>query len=425
MKLRRTITAALIAVTAALSAGAPAMAATGPGSLIKLSCPNGAAADHPCKAVYYHGSDGKRHAFPNGKTYFTWYADFAGVQTVTSSFMAGLPLGTNVPYRPGVKMVKFVTLDKVYAVGLGGELRWVTTEEVARTLYGQDWNAQIDDIADAFFLDYRFGADIAAASEYDRAAELAAAPSIDEGLESTHRDLTVQANAGSFAIDLVKLRNDRFAMITDVAATSDCGDGCAVKTLSEYAAGHAATMGIHGTYFCPPDYADCAGKTNSFLGPVYDTASETMINADDLLHHEGPMIAETKDGRRFYFHRTKEFGGSVAAFEGVYGELQAAMANYPSLIEKGNVVVESEKRLDEGQKTVKATRGGIGWNGKSTFLVIARSATVVDLAYVMKALGATEAMNLDGGGSSALLYDGAYKVGPGRLLPNAILFKRK
>ncbi|HTK60312.1 MAG TPA: phosphodiester glycosidase family protein, partial [Candidatus Baltobacteraceae bacterium] len=251
-------------------------------------------------------------------------------------------------------------------------------------------------------------------------------PTIDEGLESTHRDLTVQASTGSFAIDLVKLRNDRFAMITDVAADSDCGDACAVKSLSDYAKDNGATMGIHGTYFCPPDYADCAGKTNTFLSPVYDTASGVMINEKSLLVHQGPMIAEATDGRRFYFHRTKDFGGSVGSFENVnHAKLQAAMANYPSLIEDGQVIVESEARLDGNQKTVKATRGGIGWNGHSTFLVIAHSATVVDLAYIMQALGAVEAMNLDGGGSSALLYDGAYKVGPGRLLPNAILFKKR
>jgi len=425
MKTRATISALLIAVTASLWTGAPASAATGPGSLIKLSCPNGAAADHPCKAVYYYGGDAKRHAFPNAKAYFTWYADFSGVQTVTASFMASLPLGSNVTYRPGVKMVKFQTLDKVYAVGLGSELRWVATEEVARTLYGQDWNTKIDDVSDVFYTDYRFGADIAAASSYDKDAELAAAATIDDGLESTHRDLRVDTVLGAFDIDLVKLRNDRFSMITDVAASSDCGDDCAVKSLAQYAQDDGAQIGIHGTYFCPPDYADCAGKTNSFLWPVYDTPSETMINAGSLPHHAGPMIAETKDGRRFNFHRSRDFGSSVPAFEGVYGELQAAMANYPSLIEDGIVVVESEAKLDENQKTVKATRGGIGWNGKSTFLVIARAATVVDLAYIMKALGATEAMNLDGGGSSALLYDGAYKVGPGRLLPNAILFKRR
>lgn len=401
-------------------------AAPVPGSLIKLPCPNGAAANDPCKAVYYYGSDGKRHAFPNEGVYFSWYADFAGVQTVAASFMASLQLGPNVTYRPGVKMVKFLTLDKTYAVGLGGELRWVASEAVARDLYGQSWNLLIDDIADAFYTDYRFGADIASAGAYDKTAELAAAPTIDEGLESTHRDFRVTTPIGAFDVDLVKLRHDRFTMITDVAAASDCGNDCAAKSLSDYAADHGVSMGIHGTYFCPPDYADCAGKTYSFHGPVFDTASKTMINADDLQIHEGPMIAEAVDGRRFYFHRTKDFGGSVDSFESVHGaELQAAMANYPSLIEDGAIVVESEKRLDDGQRTIKATRGGIGWNGRSTFLVVARSATVVDLAFILRELGATEAMNLDGGGSAALLYDGTYKAGPGRQLPNVILFKRK
>jgi exopolysaccharide biosynthesis protein len=50
-----------------------------------------------------------------------------------------------------------------------------------------------------------------------------------------------------------------------------------------------------------------------------------------------------------------------------------------------------------------------------------RGATVPDTGYVFKALGADYALNLDGGGSSAL-YFGGYKVGPGRNLPNAIVF---
>src|SRR5690348_13210366 len=171
-----------IVALALLAHSAPVSAAPVPGSLIKLGCPNGAASDHPCKAVYFYGNDAKRHAFPNDKVYFTWYADFASVQTVTSAFMASLALGPNVTYRPGAKMVKFLTLDKTYAVSLGGELRWVASEEVARALYGMDWNRQIDDIPDVFFTDYRFGADITGAAAYDRSAELAAAATIDDGL---------------------------------------------------------------------------------------------------------------------------------------------------------------------------------------------------------------------------------------------------
>lgn len=56
------------------------------------------------------------------------------------------------------------------------------------------------------------------------------------------------------------------------------------------------------------------------------------------------------------------------------------------------------------------------------FLVIARNSSYMDLANIFKSLDATEALNLDGGGSVAL-YDGGYKVGPGRSLPNAVIIK--
>ncbi len=147
-----------------------------------------------------------------------------------------------------------------------------------------------------------------------------------------------------------------------------------------------------------------------------------MINADKLPFHSGPMIAVATDGTYYYFHRTKEFGYSVAEFENRTGkQLQAAMANYPSLIENGSVIVGSES-IDSKQQT-KAARGGIGYNGDSVFLVTASSASVPDMAYIFKALGADYAMNLDGGGSTALYAEGGYKVGPGRDLPNAIVFK--
>ena len=45
-----------------------------------------------------------------------------------------------------------------------------------------------------------------------------------------------------------------------------------------------------------------------------------------------------------------------------------------------------------------------------------------ELAEMGRRLGCDDLLNLDGGGSTALLYGGAYKSGPGRLLPNAITF---
>lgn len=147
--------------------------------LIKTACPVGAAADHPCKAVYYRGADGVRHAFPNSKVFFTWYADFSGVKEVSATEMAAAPLGKNVTYRPGSKLVKFTTVNSVYAVAKGGSLRWVKSEEVASALYGDDWNKKVDDISDVFYLDYTFGADVNTAGDYSPTAELAASPTIE------------------------------------------------------------------------------------------------------------------------------------------------------------------------------------------------------------------------------------------------------
>lgn len=137
-----------------------------PGSLIKLNCPIAAVTDHPCKAVYYYGADNKRHAYPNAKTYFTWYPDFSGVKPVSSETMASIPLGTNVTYHHGVKLVKITTDTKVYAVAEGGVLRWVTSEALAIALYGTNWNTKVDDIPDAFFTNYSIGADITKTSDY-------------------------------------------------------------------------------------------------------------------------------------------------------------------------------------------------------------------------------------------------------------------
>ncbi|TAL19164.1 glycoside hydrolase family 5 protein [Patescibacteria group bacterium] len=150
-----------------------------PGSLIKQTCPSGATAAHPCKAVYYYGQNGKRFVFPNFMTFTTWYPDFTTIKTISPETLSSIPLGGNVTYRPAVKLVKITTDPKVYAVAVGGVLRWVRTEALAISLYGTDWNQKIDDVPDAFFVNYSVGADITTVSDFSPAAELAAASSIN------------------------------------------------------------------------------------------------------------------------------------------------------------------------------------------------------------------------------------------------------
>lgn len=104
--------------------------------------------------VYYLGIDGRRHAFPNDRVFFSWYCGFDGIRTIAESDLAKLPLGRNVSYRPGLRLVKFPSVPTVYLVQTGGILRAVADESMAVQLAGTDWNMRISDISEAFYQDY-------------------------------------------------------------------------------------------------------------------------------------------------------------------------------------------------------------------------------------------------------------------------------
>jgi len=111
-------------------------------------------------AVYYCGADGKRHAFTNDKSYFTWYSGFDDVITISPDLLAMIPLGSNVTYRPGIKLLKLQTDPKIYALEQNGLLRWIPSPDLASQLYGATWGAFVDDISDAFFGDYQIGSNV-------------------------------------------------------------------------------------------------------------------------------------------------------------------------------------------------------------------------------------------------------------------------
>lgn len=148
-------------------------------SLVKLHCAPGALADAPCKAVYFFASDGKRHAFPNDKVYFTWFKDFSTVKEVSADFLSSLPLGKNVTYHPGTKLVKFQTVPTVFVVEAKGVLRAVASELIASGIYGIDWNKNVDDISDVFFPNYTFGSKIESVDQYSVSLVTASVSGLD------------------------------------------------------------------------------------------------------------------------------------------------------------------------------------------------------------------------------------------------------
>jgi plastocyanin len=141
--------------------------------------------------VYYFAPNGKRLVFPNAKTYFTWYKDFSGVKQISDGQLSTIPLGGNVTYRPGYKMVKITTDPRTYVVDQGGVLRHVMSESLAQSLYGIAWKNQIDDIPDPFFINYRLGTDIQTVSDYHPADVMTLTQNISQDKQFDNTNITV------------------------------------------------------------------------------------------------------------------------------------------------------------------------------------------------------------------------------------------
>jgi plastocyanin len=137
-------------------------------------------------AVYYYGMDGFRYVFPNSSTYFTWYDNFDNVEFISDAQLGDIPIGGNVTYRPGVKMIKIQSDPKTYAVGANGTLHHVATEAIAVSLYGANWNQQIDDVPDAFFGNYSVDIALSSSAEFNKTTVTSAASSVNvnKGLQA-------------------------------------------------------------------------------------------------------------------------------------------------------------------------------------------------------------------------------------------------
>jgi len=201
-------------------------------------------------------------------------------------------------------------------------------------------------------------------------------------------------------------------VVTDTGTNDNCGNDCYTKPLAQYVKEQAGRGGMNGTYFCPPDYAWCAGKKNSFDFPVWNIRNRKWIQSDQLFWGGRGMMVFRPGSAQF-------FPNSAAA--GAPSDITGGIVNYPSLVSGGNVIV-NDGNVEANLKT-KATRSGIGFGSGKLFLIVARSSSVRDLANIFKSLGATDALNLDGGGSAALYEAGRYRAGPGRSLPTAIIVR--
>jgi len=221
----------------------------------------------------------------------------------------------------------------------------------------------------------------------------------------------VSALGGSYVVDIVAADMGSTRIIVDTATDGDCRDNCAVLSLGDYVGRNGAFAGVNGSYFCPADYPSCAGKSNSF-DTLAMNKNKKYINSDNNVYSNVPAVIFQSGSMRFV-GASSQWGRDT----GVDGVL----ANQPLLLSGGNVVFGGSGDPKQGSK---GSRSFVGNKGSTAYIGVVRNVTVAEMAHVLKALDLENALNLDSGGSTAL-WSGGYKAGPGRNIPNAILFVRK
>ncbi len=215
----------------------------------------------------------------------------------------------------------------------------------------------------------------------------------------------VSTSRGEFVVALVVAPNAR--VVVETMDDPNCVGNCEARPLAEHVAKSGGFAGINGAYFCPPDYAQCQGKTNTFDTLAVNGRTKVVFNQANNVYSTIPLVAAYNTSLSFY-DQTVQWGVDTSG--------GGAIANYPRLLRGGEVATTEENG--------KGTRGFIATKDDSIVIGHVFAASFADTAEVLKTLGLHNAMNLDGGGSSALWYEGSYKVGPGRLLPTAVVLVR-
>lgn len=210
---------------------------------------------------------------------------------------------------------------------------------------------------------------------------------------------------GEFVISMITAPGAK--VVIETAGDSDCSDNCPTKSLAEHVSASGGFAGINGAYFCPPDYPKCQGKVNSYDTMAVNGRTKTAFNRANNVYSTVPLLAANGNSLNFY-DQTLQWGVDTGG--------TGAIANFPRLLRDGS--------LATGDDAGKGLRGFIGKKDNAIVIGHVYSASLLDTAEVLRTLGLQNAMNLDGGGSTALWYEGSYKAGPGRSLPTAIVLVR-
>ncbi len=238
------------------------------------------------------------------------------------------------------------------------------------------------------------------------------APASNDAPSNGYSRQTVSTEIGSFTVALVAGDLNSTKVILDTASAGNCGNDCPVLSLGDYVSRNGGYAGVNGTYFCPASYPSCADKKNSF-DLLLMNKDKVYFNSDNNVYSNNPAVI---------------FGSGYIRFVGAASQwgrdtsIDSMLSNYPLTINSGNINFTGD---GDPKKGSKANRSFVANKGNTVYIGVVYGSTVAESAWALKALGMENALNLDSGGSTALWAGGKYVAGPGRNIPNAIIFVQK
>ncbi len=250
-------------------------------------------------------------------------------------------------------------------------------------------------------------------------APTAAPSSSSSTSNSSYYTTTLNSNRTSHSAYVMsfELGAGKVRVITDTAANSECTNNCPVLSVKGYVDRHNGLAGVNGTYFCPSDYSSCSNEVNSFFWKILNPRTETMINRWNTLGEDDAFLTFDSVGNpKLYTSWNRYMNSGTTAFAGINHK--------PLLVNSGGNVL-NEGGLDDRQKHDRITRAAIAVKGSTLYVVSINSATIPDLASALDNMDIDYALNIDAGGSRGWYYNGSYKLGPGRSVPNALIFQQQ
>ncbi|MDD2565249.1 MAG: phosphodiester glycosidase family protein [Candidatus Gracilibacteria bacterium] len=234
-------------------------------------------------------------------------------------------------------------------------------------------------------------------------------------------NVLIETNVDGYKIKALKIeRNTGYKVIVGVSEKGESLD----SMVSRY----GGISGVNGAYFCPADYKDCGGVNKTWADRISngynwsttpnDTGPERVVFALDknqipFLYQKAHDYSKGTDDI-FLVGKTINFDRKSDIYNGI--------GNHPLLLQDGINKIGESGAIDNKMES-KSLKNFIcsTQDGNIIYMGGVENATIYQMPDILKKLGCYNAINLDSGGSSAMMYNNKYIRGPGRNIMDALI----